>query len=131
MVIRMSDEKVFFKNSSIQVTQSKLIIDENQYEIDTMNFVNLVDQFGGFTLLGWLFILIGVALLPMYGSGVIVMLLAYVYFSKKKYALKIMINKKQTEILNSKNLKYLQEIKHAIDEAIDISMANRMKSKDT
>ena len=124
----MDSNKVFFNDSFVQVTQSKLIIEKNQYDISSINFVNLVEEFGGFTIIGWLFILAGILTLPFYGVGFIIMLLGYVYFPSKRYAIKIMLYGKETDVLKSKNLEYIKLVKQSIDEAIDLSMKSRMSN---
>ena len=121
----MSNSQIFYQDSSVIVTQSKLIIGKNQYDIDKMNFAHLEEQFAGFTLIGWLVAIIGVITLPVYAIGVVILVLAYVYFPRKKYVITIMLHKKKTPILKSGNLEYIKKVKKAVDQAIDISMAQR------
>lgn len=121
----MSSSQIFYQDSSVVVTQSKLIIGKDQYDIDKMNFAHLEERFAGFTLIGWLVAIIGVVTLPVYAIGVVILVLAYVYFPRKKYVITILLNKKKTPIFKSIDLEYVKKIKKAIDQAIDISMAQR------
>lgn len=127
----MDEEKVFFNDSVVQVKQSELIIGSNQYDMSSINFVNIVEKFGGFTIIGWLLVLVGVVTLSFYGVGFIIMLLAYVYFPSRKYAIRIMFNGKETDVLKSKNLEYIGLVKKAINDAIDISITNRTANTST
>ena len=121
----MNEEKVFFNDSLVEVKQSTLIVGSDQYDMNSINFVNLVEEFGGFTAIGWLLVLVGIVTLPFYGVGFIIMLLAYVYFPSRKYAIRIMVHGKETDVLKSKNLEYIGLVKKAINDAINMSIANR------
>ena len=127
----MGGEKVIFNDSLVEVKQSTLIVGSHQYDMSSINFVNLVEEFGGFTVIGWLLVLSGIITLPFYGVGFIIILLAYVYFPSRKYAIRIMVDGKETDILKSKNLEYIKVVKKAINDAIDMSIASRMANTST
>jgi hypothetical protein len=121
----MEAEKIFYRDEYILVSQNKLLVGADRYDIDKINHVKAEEQFSGFTFLGWIVFILGVITLPVYGIGVVVILFAYMYFPNTKYVIKILFQGKLVTVLKTKDLEHIKKVKRALNEAIDISMAHR------
>ena len=112
------EEKKIFVDSEIEVTPSKFITKKRTYEISDIHFVTMSEGIGGFKVIGWILIILGILLLPYYGFGLIIMIQAFVWFSKPRYALKIITEGTEKTVLYSNSKRYVMQIVDAINKAM-------------
>ena len=121
----MDKQRVIFKDANIEITENLITIGRNHYDVDSISFVTMFEKFGGFRPLGWLIVIVGVFLMPFYGVGLIVMMVAWVWFQKVKYVIQVVASHKEQEIFHTPKLTYAKEVLAALNKAVDISFIRR------
>lgn len=121
----MEAEKIYYRDDHILISESKLLVDAERYEMDKINHARVEEQFSGFTVVGWIVFILGIITLPVYAVGVVVIVLAYLYFPNTKYVVKVLFHGKLIKVLKTKDIERVKAVKRALNEAIEKSMAKR------
>jgi hypothetical protein len=116
------EEKIFYQNGSISVTQSRFIVENKTYAVRNISSV----QIGVITASwrpGLIIIFIGAIFAWSQENlliGLIIIIIGglYIYFLKNKYSVRISTNAGSTDGLISTNEQYIAEIVDALNEAI-------------
>lgn len=116
-------EKVFYKDNNVTVTQSRFIADNKTYAMRNISTV-AVSEVADKHLFERIMLFIGILLAIADGStriaGVLLIVggLALMMFKKTKYAVRISTNAGEVNSMISNDKVYIQEIVNALNDAI-------------
>jgi len=114
-------ERVFFQDSNVTITQSRYVVGDNTYSIRNITSVSNFKVVKSSKGASWL-ICFGIFLL-IYNStrilgGILIVAGIFWILPNDKYSVKIITNAGETYSLTSKNREYIQKIVDALNEAI-------------
>jgi hypothetical protein len=118
------EQTLYFEDNGIRVTQEELQIGEDHYAIADIQFAKMIEKFNGFSYKGWIFVAFGVPLSIFYGAGLLLIMAAFVWFAKSKYAIEIIINTEEKIVFTHTDGKYVKQI----TDALKASMAKTVYS---
>lgn len=118
------EEKEFYKDSDVLVTQSRFVCYGKTYAMRNISSVSVATIQGDYSvpiiILLFVFLLVGFANSSVFGFGVLILLIAYLYFGKAddKFVIKINSNSGEVNALQSLKKGYILEVEKALNSAI-------------
>jgi len=119
----MENEKIFFKDTNVLITQSRVVIFNKTYSLRNISSVNMLVKHKTVTKFFSLSLLI-IGLMgifnEVYGLGIISIGISAIlfFFMKDEFIVRISSNSGENNALVSKNKDYIQKVVNAINEAI-------------
>ncbi|MEW2922908.1 DUF6232 family protein [Muricauda sp. ANG21] len=119
----MENEKIFFRDTNVLVTQSRVVIFNKTYSLGNVSSVDmLVKHKTGTKFFSLSLLIIGLLGIfnEVYGLGVFSIAIAALlfFFMKDEFIVRISSNSGENNALISKNKDYVQQVVNAISEAI-------------
>jgi len=119
----MENEKVFYRNSNVLVTQSRIVVFSKTYALRSVSSVSMFVKHKTTTkFLSSVLLIMGLfALYNLYylfGIILIVVAVALLFFIKDEFTIQISSNSGDNNVLMSKNKEYFKSVVDAINEAI-------------
>lgn len=119
----MESEKLFYQDSRVLVTQSRIVVDNKTYAMRNISSVSMfVKDKSTNKWISIITLLIGLISLlnQFYFIGIIFISIAalLLFFLKDEYVIQISSNSGDTKILISKSKEYIQTVVSAINDAI-------------
>ena len=119
----MENEKIFYKDANVLITQSRIVTYGKTYAMNNISSAGIIDRNKFFLKMAsaimLVFGLVGLYF-KEYGMGITALGIALVFMliSRNEYILIISSNSGDTNALTSKNRQYIQTVMDAINEAI-------------
>jgi type IV secretory pathway component VirB8 len=119
----MENEKKFYQDSAVQVTQSRIVVHNKTYAMRNISSVSMFEKHkSNNKLLSIIFLMIGLIFLfnqdYLFGGICIGIAALLLLFLKSDFIVRISSNSGDSNVLVSKNKEYIQNVVSAINEAI-------------
>jgi len=116
------EEKIFYQNGDVRVTQSRFIVGDKTFALRNISSVQ-VGLIGPNRTLYSIVVLIGALSLlaeqaRLFGAIVLIIAVIYIFTVKSGFSVRITINSGETDCLFSKDKKYVGTIVNALNDAI-------------